>query len=125
MVMKDYAAEAEVVRKEKARREKLREDNINDAVGALLGAKNGRDFLWWLLGVAGVGLQPFNPDPLRMAFACGELNVGQQLLDRILSVNPEGYLRMQQEKQDEHTQSELAAAQRAADAASERDTDSE
>jgi hypothetical protein len=50
---------------------------------------------------AGVGQQPFANNALQTAFACGELNVGQRVLDRITSVSPEGYLEMMKEMADE------------------------
>lgn len=103
MVMKDYDAEAEARRKKDARAAALRDQNIDEAVGALVNTKVGRDFLWWLLDVGKVGLQPFAIDPIIMSFQCGELNVGQQILDRIVTVNAEGYLRMLKEKQDDAT----------------------
>lgn len=121
MVQKDYEREAELARKEAERAQRLREQNIGEAVSALLEAKVGRDFLWWLLEIGKVGLQPFAIDPVVMSFQCGELNVGQQILDRIVSVNAEGYLRMLKEKQDDATRREqLARDADDASAASER-----
>lgn len=101
MPMKDYDEVAKQQLKADVRASRLRNQNIDDAVGALLQARNGRDFLWWLLEIGKVGLQPFARDPIFMGFNCGELNVGQQVLDRIVTVNPEGYLRMLKERQDD------------------------
>jgi hypothetical protein len=48
-----------------------------------------------------IGLQPYANNALNTAFNCGELNVGQRILDRIISVSPEGYLLMMKENNDE------------------------
>jgi len=93
------------------------EFSIDGATGALLQHEQGRKFLWWLLEVAHIGHQPFSADPLITAFNCGELNIGQQVLSRITSVSPEGYVAMMKEKADERTRRdrELAAANGAGD----------
>lgn len=79
------------------------ETAINSAFEALLKAPNGRKVLWWLLQIGRVGQQPFANNALQTAFGCGELNVGQQVLDRITSVSPEGYLDMMKEMADERS----------------------
>lgn len=58
---------------------------------------SGRKFLWWLLEIGKVGLQPFTSNALNTAFQCGELNVGNQILAKILEVDPAVYVQMQQE----------------------------
>ena len=77
------------------------ETAINTAVEALFKHAHGRKVLWWLLQIGRVGQQPFANNALQTAFACGELNVGQQVLDRITSVSPEGYVDMMKEMADE------------------------
>lgn len=81
----------------------LKEDElaITSAIEALLKHTHGRKLLWWLLEIGKVGGQPFTPNALATAFGCGELNVGQQILSRIISVSPEGYLTMMKEQADE------------------------
>lgn len=74
---------------------------IDAAIGALLQHGGGRRYLWWLLQVGRVGTQPYSQHALNTAFACGELNVGQQILERITSVSPEGYVTMMKEQADE------------------------
>lgn len=78
------------------------EAEIDAAIGALLQHAGGRRLLWWLLRVGKIGTQPFGGNALQTAFACGELNVGNQILDRITSVSPEGYVNMMKEQADEH-----------------------
>lgn len=88
--------------RELTKRAEFVEAEINDAIGAALASAKGRRFLWWLLQIGRVGTQPFNLNPTATAFNCGELNVGNQILDRIVAVRPEGYVTMQQEHLDEH-----------------------
>lgn len=74
--------------------------NTDEALRALLSVPNGRDFLWWLLDIGRIGLQPFTGVAASTDFNCGQLNVGQQILARILAVAPEGYLTMLKERQN-------------------------
>lgn len=78
-------------------------ESIDSAIDALLKAPNGRKALWWLLEIGQIGRQPFSTDPHRTAFECGQLNVGQQVLARITSVSPEGYMNMMKEMADERS----------------------
>lgn len=78
------------------------ETEIDAAIGALLQHGGGRRLLWWLLQIGKIGTQPYSHHALNTAFACGELNVGQQILDRITSVSPEGYVTMMKEQADEY-----------------------
>lgn len=88
---------------EKLKKRWLKEDEmrIDSAVSKAIEEAEGRKFLWWLLEIGRVGMQPYAGNALNTAFACGELNVGQKILDRIVSVSPEGYLRMMQENNNE------------------------
>ena len=88
---------------EKLKARWLREDeaNINSAVNKAVEDAQGRKFLWWLLQIGQIGGQPYAGNALNTAFNCGELNVGQKILDRIISVSPEGYLMMMKENESE------------------------
>ena len=88
---------------EKLKRRWLKEDElkIDSAVSQAIADKEGRKFLWWLLEIGRIGTQPYSGNALNTAFSCGELNVGQRILDRIISVSPEGYLLMMKENNDE------------------------
>lgn len=70
------------------------------AVRGLLSSVEGRSYLWWLLEITRYGVNPFAADAERTAFNCGEYNVGLQILAHILEVDPAGFIRLQQEKQD-------------------------
>lgn len=77
------------------------EDRIDSAVSKALADDEGRKFLWWLLEIGRIGMQPYTGNALNTAFGCGELNVGQRILDRIISVSPEGYVNMMKENNNE------------------------
>lgn len=63
----------------------------------LLSTIEGRAFIWWLLGSAGVFSNPFAQNALHMAFNCGNMNFGQLLLNRVVEEQPGLYLKMTEE----------------------------
>lgn len=75
---------------------------LADAVMSLMRSRYGRKYLWRLLEIGKVGINPYNPDPSAMAFGCGELNVGQQLLAHMLEVDTSIFATLQQEHLNEH-----------------------
>lgn len=85
----------------KQRWQKEDELKIDSAVSNAISRADGRKLLWWLLQIGRIGQQPYANNALNTAFACGELNVGQQILDRIISVSPEGYVKMMVESENE------------------------
>ena len=105
----------------------LKEDElaITSALEALLQHSHGRKLLWWLLEIGRVGSQPFTPNALSTAFGCGELNVGQQILSRITSVSPEGYLTMMKEQADARRTRDAELADAAGRGTDEPDYDSD
>lgn len=90
-------------RRQKAQQKRDQEE-IDEACKALLSVPRGRKYLWWLLQIGRVGTQPFSANALQTSFACGELNVGNQILAHIISVDPAGYVRMMQEQADASAQ---------------------
>lgn len=94
---------------EKAAQRKIREYARQDllaieaAIRANLASYEGRKFLWRLFELGRVGTQPFSGNALTTAFGCGELNVGNGILQLISEVDPMAYGRMMQEHLDEHT----------------------
>lgn len=75
-----------------------------DALRALVGTAYGRKYLWWLLQIGKVGMQPMtSADPTLTAFNCGALNVGQQILAHLTEISPDGYLQMMKENADERS----------------------
>lgn len=102
--------------KEKARRDLFIKD--------CLARPDGREFFWWLLQVGKFGTQPFSIDPYMTAHSCGELNVGQQIFAAIAEADPSGYLRMQQERNDERSvQQPIPDADSGADTDADSDSD--
>jgi hypothetical protein len=77
------------------------QQELDTAFTALLSTPAGRRFLRHLLTLCKVGQQPFTPNALTMSFNCGELNIGNQILAEIMSIDPDGYVRMQREATDE------------------------
>lgn len=80
------------------RQAKLRRDNF---VSAALEHREGREYLYWLLELCGVGRNPFSGNALTTAFSCGELNVGQRIQAHIIEISPAGFLKMLGEKEEE------------------------
>ena len=76
------------------------EFEIDSAVKGLLSTHEGRQLLLWLLRIGRVGNQPFAANALITSFNCGELNVGQQVLARIIEVDSAGYAQMLQEQEN-------------------------
>lgn len=74
---------------------------IEGAIEALQQHYQGRKFLWWLLQLGGVNQQPYTSNALQTAFNCGTLNVGNQILEAVTRVTPEGYMAMMKENADE------------------------
>jgi hypothetical protein len=98
--MKDQEAAARALQRAQekvARREKTLEDQ---ALSKLLADVSGRQLLWWLLRIGKVSANPYSLDPYQTAFACGELNVGNQILARIVETEPAGYLQMMKDQED-------------------------
>lgn len=90
---------------------------IDFVYAEILNTVQGRKYFFDQLKLAKVGQQPFTPNALAMSFNCGEMNVGNQILARILSVNPQAWIQMQKEANDEYNSREqqLAAAGRGTD----------
>lgn len=98
----DDAKRLYAVQKKKADDDQL---EVDEAVRALLSVPRGRKYLWWLLTIGKIGTQPFASNALQTSFACGELNVGNQILAHIISVDPAGYVRMMQEQANDRSNS--------------------
>lgn len=78
------------------------EREIDDAIGQLLQHAHGRRLLYWLLEIGkAIGVNPFTGNALTTAFSCGEQSIGQQVMVRILTEHPDGFLEMLKERADE------------------------
>jgi hypothetical protein len=83
-----------------ARQDKIDDADVQEVIKTLLGLPKGRKFFWWLLEQTQQGQQPFTSNALTTAFNCGELNVGQKVLARMVELDPVGYVTMLQERND-------------------------
>src|SRR5262245_59551483 len=97
--MEDKEALANAVNKALSRVEDRIRLQENRAMSALLATADGRDLLWRLLQISGLGGTPYTESASRTAFNCGEQNVGLQLQAWIIETEPEGYLRILQDQQ--------------------------
>lgn len=94
-------------RAEKKQADKLREisrkqkTDIDDAVRALVQHPQGRQYIYWLLEICGIARNPFTANALTTSFACGQLNVGQQIQAHLIEVAPASFLKMLEEKEEE------------------------
>lgn len=88
--------------------QKQDDTEIDGAINALFEHRNGRRLLWWLLTIGRVGTQPYAGNALNTAFSCGELNVGQQILDRMIAVSPDGYVNTMKENVNERSERDTA-----------------
>jgi hypothetical protein len=73
----------------------------DDFVRAAVTTREGREYIYWLLELARMGRNPFTSNALTTAFACGELNVGQQVQAHLIEVAPNAFLKMLAEKEEE------------------------
>lgn len=65
---------------------------------AVMGTPEGRNFVWHLLGQAGIYRSSFNPEALAMAYSEGRRNAGLQLMDILMTHCPEQYVKMTTEQ---------------------------
>jgi hypothetical protein len=67
--------------------------HLQHAVESLIATYEGRRYLHWLLQIGrALGENPFTGQALSTSFACGEQNVGQQIMGHLLEVSPEGFM---------------------------------
>lgn len=71
-----------------------------DVIRAVMGLKQGRRFIGELLSWCHVRGSSFNPDPIKMAFAEGERNIGLRLEADLIEASPEHYLEFLREHGD-------------------------
>jgi hypothetical protein len=76
-----------VEKREKLRRERDRAKE--DFVRAALGSREGRIWFWDLLARCGVFRNPWTANALVTAHACGEMNVGQEVLAEVTRLVPD------------------------------------
>jgi hypothetical protein len=83
--------------KEQAKASKSKEDVALEGLRMALSTEPGRAWLYRALTWTSVGHNPFNRDPIMMAFSCGEHNIGQQMMSDMQTVSFELYMLMLKE----------------------------
>lgn len=94
MVEIDAEARAKAQQKTDERQDRLLRSWEDKAFNELLSTAEGRQFVWWLLQIGKWQTMPYAGVDAATNFACGEMNVGNQIFARLLEVNPQGYLRI-------------------------------
>lgn len=83
------------------KKEKQRKAQLDRAVKAMLQHEDTRAYLYWLLEIGkAIGINPFTANALTTSFACGEQNVGQQIMAHLIEVSPDGFIRVLKEQED-------------------------
>ena len=70
-------------------------------IEAAMATPQGRTFFYWLMEIGHVYRNPFTANALTTSFACGELNVGQQVQALLEEIVPAHYLHMKKERKEE------------------------
>ena len=94
-------------------REVIKSRMVDEFISEALKLRHGREFFYWMLSLCHIGHNPFTTNALTTSFACGELNIGQQLQARIIEVAPQHFLDMLTEQQKEQEDARHAINDRA------------
>lgn len=68
-----------------------------EVIRTMMSVESNRKWFYELLTKCHIGSNPFSADPISMAFACGELNIGQQIFIDLQAACPDLYLKMMEE----------------------------
>ena len=119
----------EIAEKRKQRRlanlDKSRRIARDDFLRAAVGTKQGREYIYWILELCGMGRNPFTANALTTAFSCGELNVGQRIQAHIIEVAPNAFLKMLAEQEEDRLNAERSSTVADSDSDSSPGTDSD
>ena len=102
--------------------ETLRRLRRDDFVKAALQTAQGQEYFHWLLSICRIDRNPFTANALTTSFACGELNVGQQIRAHIEDVAPDRFLEMLV-KHKEETENAVGRDTSTDDASSDADSE--
>lgn len=91
----------ETSERERATRQRLELEAEKTDVKWLMSTKRGRSFMWRLLEQAGIFRSSFDANAMRMAFAEGNRNYGNRVLDMVNRSCPELYTVMVKELFDD------------------------
>lgn len=84
----------------------------DEFIKAAVQHRQGREYIYWLLELCGMGRNPFTANALTTSFACGQLNVGQQIQAHLIEVAPASFLQMLTEKEEERLNAARSDADR-------------
>jgi len=79
----------EEAREQRKLSDRVQQSNEDIDIKWLMGSKRGRRIVWRLLDQAGVFRLSFNTNSMQMAFAEGNRNYGNRLLNSVYSICPE------------------------------------
>lgn len=89
-------SDKEQVNKARKKAARKRADRLK-FIEAAMTHEEGRGWFFDILNFCKVFRTPFNDDPYRTAFSCGELNIGLRILEDIQIAAPKQYLSMLEE----------------------------
>lgn len=89
-------AETRGVKAQNRRMRRAKERFDHDVI-AVMTTGQGRRFVWWVLGEAGIHRSVFRPNALEMAMLAGMQNMGLRLEAALMEACPELYLLAQDE----------------------------
>jgi hypothetical protein len=92
--------EQAAARASEAEAKRLERNREVDDFKWLMGHRQGRRFMWRLLGMTGLYRNPHIPGTDDVLFRCGEQNIGQRLNAEIHGICPEHYPVMVKEHQE-------------------------
>jgi hypothetical protein len=96
----DLSGQQEDKREAEARKRVLREAEIAD-VKWLMSSKRGRRIMWRLLELSGPFRLSFDTNAMKMAFAEGNRNLGNQLFNEVMTLCPDLYPVMVKEQRND------------------------
>lgn len=73
------------------------DDRRDRVIISVMSTEDGRRWCREFLEHCMVGHNPYNPEPVKMAFNCGGLNAGQVFMAQIMNASPELYMTMMAE----------------------------
>jgi hypothetical protein len=73
------------------------DDKRNAVILSVMGTPDGRRWIREFLEHCMVGTNPYNPEPIKMAFNCGGLNAGQVFMTAVMNASPQLYMLMMAE----------------------------
>lgn len=118
------ASSGKQVRRAGQREKRAARQRALDTV-AVMASPEGRRFVWWLLRRAGVTQSVLRDGEARALYWAGRQDMGHELLEHVITTDPDAYLLMQREAIDATKAEQATAPEEEAGMASEKSTDGE